>query len=99
MTISKEESRCHPGARSWRSIGRIRSYLMMSDDIRDMLERGWRAVQGGDEALSRGEIDEASWYKAMQDLVIPKYIAAENPRAMAAGLATFFARHPLSTSR
>ncbi len=53
----------------------------MSDDIRDMLERGWREVQGIDEALSRGEIDEAAWYKAMQDLIIPKYIAAENPRA------------------
>ena len=51
------------------------------DDIRDMLERGWRAVQGIDEALSRGEIDEAAWYKAMQDLIIPKYLAAENPRA------------------
>lgn len=29
----------------------------MSDDIRDMLERGWRAVQEIDESLSRGEID------------------------------------------
>ena len=54
---------------------------MTSDDIRDMLERGWRAVQGIDEALYRGEIDEAAWYKAMLDLIIPKYIAAENPRA------------------
>ncbi|HEV2667804.1 MAG TPA: class I SAM-dependent methyltransferase, partial [Blastocatellia bacterium] len=54
---------------------------VMNDDIRDMLERGWRAVQGIDEALSRGEIDEAAWYKSMQDLIIPKYIAADNPRA------------------
>jgi ubiquinone/menaquinone biosynthesis C-methylase UbiE len=53
----------------------------MSDDIRDMLERGWRAVREINEALSRGEIDEAAWYGAMQDLIIPKYIAAENPRA------------------
>jgi len=53
----------------------------MNDDIRYMLERGWRDVQGIDEALSRGEIDEAAWYKAMQDLIIPKYLAAENPRA------------------
>ncbi len=53
----------------------------MSDDIRDMLERGWRDVQRINEALSRGEIDEAAWYKAMQALIIPKYIAADNPRA------------------
>ena len=53
----------------------------MNDDIRDALERGWRAVQAIDEALSLGEIDEAAWYRAKQDLIIPKYIAAENPRA------------------
>jgi SAM-dependent methyltransferase len=53
----------------------------MDDDIRDMLERGWRDVQRIDEALSRGEIDEVAWYEAMQGLVIPKYIAADNPRA------------------
>ncbi len=53
----------------------------MSDDIRDMLSRGWRDVQRVNEALSRGEIDEAAWYEAMQDLIIPKYIAADNPRA------------------
>lgn len=53
----------------------------MSDDIRGMLERGWRDVQRIDESLSRGEIDEAAWYEAMQGLIIPKYIAAENPRA------------------
>jgi hypothetical protein len=53
----------------------------MSDDIRDMLERGWREVKAIDEALSRGEIDEAAWYGAMHDLIIPKYVAAENPRA------------------
>ena len=53
----------------------------MSDDIRNLLERGWRDVQRIDEALSRGEIDEAAWYKAMQEIIIPKYIAADNPRA------------------
>jgi len=53
----------------------------VSDDIRDYLERGWRDVQRIDEALSRGEIDEIAWYEAMQGLIAPKYIAADNPRA------------------
>jgi SAM-dependent methyltransferase len=55
--------------------------MEVSDDIRDSLERGWRDVQRIDEALVQGEIDEAAWYEAMQGLIIPKYIAADNPRA------------------
>ncbi len=55
--------------------------MEVSDDIRDMLERGWCDVQRIDEALSRGEIDEVAWHEAMQGLIVPKYIAADNPRA------------------
>jgi hypothetical protein len=53
----------------------------VSDEIRDMLERGWRDVRRIDEALFHGEIDEVAWYEAMQGLIVPKYIAADNPRA------------------
>jgi hypothetical protein len=55
--------------------------IKVGDDIRDSLERGWRDVQRIDEALSRGEIDEVAWYEAMQGLIVPTYIAADNPRA------------------
>jgi hypothetical protein len=53
----------------------------MSNDIRDMLDRSWRDVQWINEAFSRGEINEVAWYEAMQNLIVPKYLAADNPRA------------------
>ena len=34
-----------------------------------------------DAALERGEIDEDGWHRAMADLVVPAYLAGDNPRA------------------
>ena len=44
-------------------------------------ERGWRAITAIDAALDRGEIDEQGWHRAMAELVVPAYLAADNPRA------------------
>jgi SAM-dependent methyltransferase len=34
-----------------------------------------------DAALERGELDEEGWHQAMADLVVPAYLAGDNPRA------------------
>jgi SAM-dependent methyltransferase len=34
-----------------------------------------------DAALASGEIDEAQWYRQRQALIVPAYLAADNPRA------------------
>ena len=34
-----------------------------------------------DAALERGEIDEEGWHRAMAELVVPAYLAGDNPRA------------------
>ena len=44
-----------------------------------VIERGWRDVAAIDEALARGEIDEAEWYRRSQALVVPAYLRAETP--------------------
>jgi SAM-dependent methyltransferase len=58
----------------------------MTDDLSpealaDLKERGWRQVAAIDDALERGEIDEEGWHHAMADLVVPAYLAGDNPRA------------------
>lgn len=43
-------------------------------------ERGWREISAIDAALERGDIDEEGWHRAMAELVVPAYLAADNPR-------------------
>jgi SAM-dependent methyltransferase len=50
-------------------------------DIRDAVERGWREMQALDAALARREIEEDAWYRERQALIVPAYLAADNPRA------------------
>ena len=43
-----------------------------------------------------------AWLPKVEAFILPdawRLLHVQNPRSMAAGLATFFARHPLSTSR
>jgi SAM-dependent methyltransferase len=42
-------------------------------------ERAWREVAEIDLAHARGELDDAGWHRAMADLVVPAYLAAETP--------------------
>lgn len=52
-------------------------------DVRESIERGWREAATTDEALERGQIDEAEWYRRSQQLVVPAYLAAETPYGQA----------------
>jgi hypothetical protein len=52
---------------------------MPSDEIEALKDGGWREIAGIDAALERGEIDEDGWHRAMADLVVPAYVAAETP--------------------
>jgi 2-polyprenyl-3-methyl-5-hydroxy-6-metoxy-1,4-benzoquinol methylase len=40
-------------------------------------EHAWREVAAIEDAYSRGDLDEACWYAAMTELVVPAYLAAE----------------------
>ena len=51
------------------------------DELEGLKERGWRQVAAIDEALARGEIGEDDWHRAMADLIVPAYLAGDNPRA------------------
>jgi hypothetical protein len=58
----------------------------MSDDLsheelKGLKERGWLRIAAIDSALERGEIDEDEWHRAVADLVVPAYLAGDNPRA------------------
>jgi SAM-dependent methyltransferase len=51
----------------------------MPSDARDSIERGWRELAAIDEALERGDIDEAGWHRAVAEIVVPAYLSAETP--------------------
>ncbi len=48
-------------------------------DVEALKERGWRELAAIDEALERGELDEAGWHRAVADLIRPAYLGAETP--------------------
>ena len=51
------------------------------EELEGLKERGWRQIAAIDAALERGEIGEDGWHHAMADLIVPAYLAGENPRA------------------
>lgn len=51
------------------------------EGLEALKERGWREVAAIDAAFERGAIDEEGWHRAMADLVVPAYLAGQNPRA------------------
>ena len=52
----------------------------MSDDLRDLIERGWRELADIDAALEGGEIDEDGWHAAVLSIIEPAYLAAPTPQ-------------------
>jgi SAM-dependent methyltransferase len=52
---------------------------MGDDPYAPFKERAWREVAAIDAQLEHGEIDEDGWHRAMADLVVPAYLAAETP--------------------
>lgn len=53
----------------------------VDENVESLKERGWRQVAAIDAALEGGEIDEAGWYRAVGDLIVPAYLAGDSPRA------------------
>jgi SAM-dependent methyltransferase len=51
------------------------------EELAGLKERGWRQVAAIDAALERGQIDEDGWHRGMAELVVPAYLAGDNPRA------------------
>ena len=51
------------------------------EELEGLKERGWRQVAAIDAALERGDIDDDGWHRAMAGLVVPTYLAGDNPRA------------------
>jgi hypothetical protein len=49
--------------------------------IQATIERAWREVAAIEEAFANGEIDQAGWHARMASLVVPAYLAGDNPRA------------------
>ena len=50
------------------------------EELEGLKERGWRQIAAIDAAFERGEIGEDGWHHAMADLVVPAYLAGDNPR-------------------
>jgi hypothetical protein len=50
-----------------------------SDPYAHLKENAWREAEEIDAALGRGEIDEDEWHRRWQEIVVPKYLAAETP--------------------
>ena len=53
----------------------------MDETLEAGKERAWREVRAIDEAHARGELDDEGWHAAVADLIVPAYLAGENPRA------------------
>lgn len=57
----------------------VRALAGLSDPSAPLKERAWSEVAGIDAALERGEIDEEGWHRAIADLLVPAYLAADTP--------------------
>jgi SAM-dependent methyltransferase len=53
----------------------------MREPLQATIERKWREVADVEDAYARGEISREEWHARMAALVVPAYLAGENPRA------------------
>ena len=44
--------------------------------------RAWPLLQRLNAALEAGEIDEAQWYREVAAVIVPAYLAGDNPRSV-----------------
>ena len=51
----------------------------LSDPYAHLKDNCWREFAELDERLERGEIDEATWHRAAQAILVPAYLGAETP--------------------
>jgi len=49
--------------------------------VEALKNRAWHEVAAIDLALENGVIDEGGWFRAMVQMIVPAYLAADNPRA------------------
>jgi hypothetical protein len=54
---------------------------MSGDPYAHLKDRAWREITAIDEALERGEIDEAGWHTAIAEIIVPAYLSADTPWA------------------
>ena len=54
---------------------------MQREPVQATIERKWREVGDVEDAYARGEIGREEWHARMAALVVPAYLAGENPRA------------------
>jgi len=52
----------------------------VDEPVEALVDRGWRDLARIDAMLTRGEIDEESWHREVEKVVVPAYLAAKNPR-------------------
>src|SRR5262245_54053948 len=60
---------------------RKRSKAMRREPIQATIEGAWREVGAIEDAYARGELDQAEWHARMSAIVVPAYLAGDNPRA------------------
>jgi SAM-dependent methyltransferase len=53
----------------------------VDEPVEALVDRGWRDWTRIDAMLARGEIDEEGWHREVAKVVVPAYLAANNPRA------------------
>jgi 2-polyprenyl-3-methyl-5-hydroxy-6-metoxy-1,4-benzoquinol methylase len=53
---------------------------MVDEELEAAKERAWRQVAAIDAASVRGELDDASWHRAMAALIVPAYLASPSPQ-------------------
>ena len=53
----------------------------LDPSIENRKNRAWREVAAIDAALEHGEIDAAGWHRAIANIIVPAYLAGDNPRA------------------
>jgi hypothetical protein len=49
----------------------------VTDPYAPLKENRWQEIAAVDERLERGEIDEDGWHRAMAELIVPVYLAAQ----------------------
>ena len=79
----RRRSRARSGAaRRPRPAARRRAAMTGSlppDELEGLKERGWRGCVAINATLERGEIGDDEWHRAMAALIVPAYLAGDDP--------------------
>jgi SAM-dependent methyltransferase len=53
--------------------------MSAADPYAHLKENAWREQRDLDARLASGEIDEETWHRSMQEILVPAYLAADSP--------------------